>query len=279
MFDQVRPTTLSGIKTLAKDIKRSGVLTHARALDQASAQAGFQNWPHAVRALAGEGRAATAPRHPVWVSVPWRDQATRARGVEVQPVSLSKPLRSVVTQAQIAAGHYTGSFRIVADDHLADSHQTYSVDRARTDARRVARTLQFIDATGLVPSRGISRFYPNSHIDDRIPGADHYSGWRDPETKALVFVDEPYGPAEGASAIERAEWASKWDRTIVKPDWPGMYNPDGGAVLFLIAPSTSAFDLTAAAAALDRLDRLPEVWDGLSVDTAGVFRSPAEKNG
>jgi hypothetical protein len=45
------PTTLSGIKTLAKKLKRLTGLQHSHALEAASRQAGFRNWHSALAAL------------------------------------------------------------------------------------------------------------------------------------------------------------------------------------------------------------------------------------
>lgn len=50
--DQIRPTTLEGIKKLAKNIGRSRNLQHARALELAACQAGFASFAAARAALA-----------------------------------------------------------------------------------------------------------------------------------------------------------------------------------------------------------------------------------
>ena len=47
----IRPTTLEGIKRLAKGIKRDLDVTHGRALDLAAQQANFENFRHARQAL------------------------------------------------------------------------------------------------------------------------------------------------------------------------------------------------------------------------------------
>lgn len=50
-----RPSSLDGIKRLAKAIKADKGLLHARALDEAATLAGFQNFAHAKRALGSKG--------------------------------------------------------------------------------------------------------------------------------------------------------------------------------------------------------------------------------
>lgn len=55
----VRPSTMEGIKRLAKSIKREKNLTHAKALDQAAQAAGFEDFQHAHKTLIHAG---SAPR-------------------------------------------------------------------------------------------------------------------------------------------------------------------------------------------------------------------------
>lgn len=264
MFDHLRPTTLSGIKTLANDLKTSRGLAHARALDEAAKQAGYQNWAHALKGVnPGAILTRTPPGHLVTVEAPWRDHEARQKGWERMTVTLSQPIEALLTQAQVRAGHYLATFRI-AEGGLVDEHQSYSQDRTRTDVRRIVRTLQFIDATGLVPSRGHSRAYPSDYNDRRPPGADHTHGWYHPPTKSYVMVDEPYAPAVPGHEPQREAWAVRHGRRIVRPAWAGMYNPDGGSALFLIAETRYGFDLDAAAAALGKLDPLPTTWSGTS---------------
>ena len=47
------PTSIDGIKRLAKRIKRETQASHTDSLDVAAQKAGFQNYAHARRALAG----------------------------------------------------------------------------------------------------------------------------------------------------------------------------------------------------------------------------------
>lgn len=57
---------------------------------------------------------------------------------------------------------------------------------------QVARTLRFMDLTGLVPSSREIYGFQTFSKDQRLPGQDHATTWRDPVTKALVMLDEPY---------------------------------------------------------------------------------------
>jgi len=47
----LRPKTIAGIKTLAKDLKRLDGLQHARALDAAARQAGHEDYRDALAKL------------------------------------------------------------------------------------------------------------------------------------------------------------------------------------------------------------------------------------
>jgi hypothetical protein len=53
-----RPTTLQGIRTLARRLQRANAIPEATALDRAAGQAGYSNWRHAQAMLAPIGSAA-----------------------------------------------------------------------------------------------------------------------------------------------------------------------------------------------------------------------------
>lgn len=53
-LDQIKPTTLRGIKQLAKKISATNGCMHTIALDEAARQAGFENYVHARRQLPPE---------------------------------------------------------------------------------------------------------------------------------------------------------------------------------------------------------------------------------
>ena len=52
MSDYTPPTTLEGIKKLAKKIKKAHGVQHAQALEQAATISGYQNYAEARRKLA-----------------------------------------------------------------------------------------------------------------------------------------------------------------------------------------------------------------------------------
>ena len=62
----IRPSTVDGIKQLAKKIRRERNITHTQALEDASRQAGYENFVHAKRQLVEAG----APRNfPVYLLI------------------------------------------------------------------------------------------------------------------------------------------------------------------------------------------------------------------
>lgn len=48
---ELRPTTIQGIKSLAKRLKKDRGITHSEALNAAAVQAGFGNYRHAQNEL------------------------------------------------------------------------------------------------------------------------------------------------------------------------------------------------------------------------------------
>ncbi len=50
-FENLKPGTIAGIKSLAKQIKKRDGITHAQALDAAARQAGFASYKDAFKKL------------------------------------------------------------------------------------------------------------------------------------------------------------------------------------------------------------------------------------
>lgn len=51
-LEDIKPSTIGGIKRLAKGIKKARQIKHMEALELAAKQAGYQNYRHAQNALA-----------------------------------------------------------------------------------------------------------------------------------------------------------------------------------------------------------------------------------
>ena len=251
-FENVRPTTLSGIKSLAKHLKVSEGVSHAAALDLAARRASYENFRHARNRLQ---YAPSAPRetHRVYLTSYWNDDRAREQGRETMVVELSVPWSGLGKPADLKRSRYLGGFKFLQPDHLVDAGLRLSQSAARSTLCSAARALTFMDLTGLRPTTSSKPAFPK--IDGReqtLPGRDHATHWVDPATRRYVIADEPYAPAEESRRSEREEWALQNGFRISKPAWQGMYNPDGGAKMFLVARVDDAQLLQRLVDILDR---------------------------
>lgn len=247
------------------------------ALEVAAQLAGFQNLKHAQNVLGSRGsRPKARPGHRLYLTVYWRDKELGTRGRETLSIWLCTLWSDLVTPAQLGYHRALTDFRPEGPDHLAVPYLTHSQSQARRDICAAARTLQFMDATKLRPSKSRSRAFPAGRSSNAVPGRDHYSVWYDRDTKRYLFADEPYEMAVEDKAAERAAWSERHGFIIAKPSWPGMYNPDGGSRLYLIADSAKGVPLAPIVAALDRLPApiVEATWDGESAPSIPIFFSP-----
>ncbi len=274
--EAIRPSTLDGIKRLAKSLKHERGIQHTRALDESARLAGFQNFRHASKALAnGAEPEQQHPGHRIFVTVYWKDREAGRDGRETLSCLLSQPWSELITPSQLQNHRALINFRSEGPDHLARQHLVHSQSQARRAACAAVRTLRFMDATKLRPSKSHSRIYPGGRSSNAIPGRDHHSIWYDRESKRYLFVDEPYEAAAESKAAERTAWAQLHGYVIAKPKWAGMYNPDGGSRLYLIADREKGVPLKPI---VDALDQLPSpvveaTWDGESAPTRPIFVS------
>jgi hypothetical protein len=275
--EAIRPSSVDGIKRLAKSLKTERGIQHVRALDDAARAAGFQNFRHASNVLRN-GSAPTRTRlgHRVYVTVYWKDRKAGTDGRETLSLWLSVPWGQLVTPAQLQHHRALMNFRGEGTDHLARVNLSDSQSQARRQACATARTLQFIDATKLRPSKSHSRAFPGGRSTNAVPGRDHHSIWYDRDCKRYLFVDEPYELAAQSKASERAAWSAHHGFPIAKPDWPGMYNPDGGSRLYLIADAQKGVPLGPLIVALNALPApiVERTWDGESAPMVPIFVSP-----
>ena len=272
-----RPSTLDGIKRLAKSLKAERSIQHIRALDDAAQAAGFQNFRHASNVL----RTAPKPERPrlghcVFLTAYWKDRESGVSGRETLTIWLSAPWGDLITSLQLQNHRALVNFRAEGRDRLAREHLQRTQSEARRAVCAAARTLHFMDATKLRPSKSHSRAFPGGRSSNAIPGSDHYSIWYDRQTKRYLFADEPYEKAVEGKGQERETWAKEHGFAIVKPEWAGMYAPDGGSRLYLIADGTKGIPLQPIVAALDKLPSpiVEAAWDGESAPMTPFFVSP-----
>lgn len=133
-----------------------------------------------------------------------------------------------------------------------------------------------MEATRLRPSKSHSRAFPDGRSSNAIPGRDHYSVWYDRDTKRYLFVDEPYEEAAKSKLAEREAWAAAHGFKVVKSAWLGMYAPDVGSRLYLIADTVKGVPLEPIAAALEQMPSpiVEDSWRGESAPMLPLFVSP-----
>jgi hypothetical protein len=276
--EAIRPSTLDGIKRLAKSLKVERGIQHVRALDDAAQAAGFQNFRHASNVLQAAAPKAERPRpgYCTFLTAYWKDREGGGSGRETLTIWLSAPWAELITPSQLQNHRALVNFRADGPDHLAREHLLRTQSEARSTVCAAARALHFMDATKLRPSKSHSRAFPGGRSSNAIPGRDHYSIWYDRETKRYLFADEPYEKAVESRGQEREDWAHRHGFAIVKPDWTGMYAPDVGSRLYLVADETKGIPLQPIAAALDKLPTpiVESTWEGESAPTLPYFVSP-----
>ncbi|WP_447591056.1 DUF5623 domain-containing protein [Aquipseudomonas campi] len=222
------PSTVDGIKRLAKSIKHAQKIPYQVALLEAARKAGFQNFVHAKRAIAS-----SASRYSVFVTAYWEDRNLGPwnAGRETLEVILSRPLEDIISRRQIGRARNLRGFKWEADDHLEMVYDCTSQERAVEHLHGARATLHFLEATGLRPAYTTADYKAMS-IASNIPGRDHESWWVDPATGEWVALDEPY--SDGNEGM-RYEWASNNGLRMAKPEWDGLYYP-GQCVPSLFSP-------------------------------------------
>lgn len=273
----IQPSSIEGIKRLAKAISKRDAISHTKALDSASQVSGFGNFQHARRSLSNRSAGAAA-RHAVYVSTFWRDSETRNSGRETIRVFISKPLDELIKPTQYRYAHKLGRFRRHAADHVIDEYRPDSASAALARACGAARVLQFMDITGLRPSK--ARVEPREGYSARLPGSDHGSTWYDPVAKHHVEADEPYAGSALSKLAEREAWARKHNWSLARPEWAGMYYPEGGSELFLYADASKGYSLDGLLKALSRAPAaiVPENCDRIAIDAHAPFVTPGEQS-
>ncbi|AUX78888.1 DUF5623 domain-containing protein [Sinorhizobium fredii] len=270
----IRPSTIPGIKRLAKSISGLKGVTHTMALDKAAVVAGYSNFSHALRVLRSS-TAAASPTFSTFISVFWRDPKTDKHGTEIIEASLPMPLDGIIPARQYKKARGLWNFKRWASDFIYCQINPESADNAVSMACQAARTLQFMAATGLKPS---SKSMPSSLEGRRIPGRDHVSSWFEPAPKRYIFADEPYAASVQKQQQERASWAKRNGWQLAKPRWAGMYFPEGGCELYLLSDPKTGMPVEPLVTALEKAAApiVPENCKRIVPPAGEYFRSPAE---
>lgn len=245
------PTSVASIKRLARAISSSTGRKYSHALEIAAQRGGYDSFRDARHS-----KSAVLPTYPVTIIEYWRDATAKEAGTVKLELTLTQPLPQLVKPHHLNGR--LGNFRLIDGDTL-DRRTTLGCreSTAKWFAARAARTLQFMDATGLKPCTKGSGIWPQRDINKRVPGGDHCVTWYHPELKQYVATDEPYHGELRPDDPERKAWCAKHGYDIEPVTWGGMHNPGarnvGGTRLYLIAKTADDVPLRALAEAADRL--------------------------
>ena len=218
---------LADLKNRARRIAREEGLPRQHAHDIAAMRGGFQNYAHALQLLP-DGDAPA--RVLIELRQRWREREPRRWGDANFSVALASPLEALLRPNHLV--EYLGGCEITGSQILVSDGGTRDVEETRIDLGKIARALQFIDATGLKPSRA-KRIYPKGSWYDRPPIADHDHGWYDPETRTHVLSTEPYRD-DAATLPEQQAWGEKWGWATLPVAWGSIYG--FGTTLYLMCP-------------------------------------------
>jgi hypothetical protein len=234
---------ISDLKNRANRLAHEKKLSRHDALDEAARLGGFQNYAHA-RTHLPEREA--EPFQRVEILQRWRDRQAGVAGTATVAVMLRTPLIELVKLHQLE-GYLSGctipnNTRVDVDGFMRDKAAS------RQDVMRVARALQFMDATGLKPSAS-QRRYPKGKWDNRPALADHDHGWYDPDAQVHLLMTEPYRGANVGDPGHRA-WEQRHDWRTAKVDRTSIYGL--GTELYLMCPGPYFGQLSAKIALLMR---------------------------
>jgi len=246
------PGSVASIKRLARAISSSTGQKYSDALEIAAERGGYNSFHDAVHSTSS----AVVGKHSVTIVEYWRDASAKEAGTVKLEMKLNQPLPQLVKPHHLDGR--LANFRLVNHDTL-DGRTTLNCQEstAKWFAARTARTLQFMDATGLKPCAKDSGIWPQRDINSRIPDGDHCVTWYHPELKKYVATDEPYHGVLRPDDPERRAWCEKYGYVLQPVIWGGMHNPDpgnvGGTRLYLIAKAADNVPLNTLAATLNRL--------------------------
>lgn len=226
-YAQITPKAEESLKRLAKRISREQGVPHMTALDLAARQAGAGSYRAFRAARTGER---VEPAGKALISVSWSeyDYALKcpiSEGRAEAEVALPRPFREIFPRSGDWKSHRANT-KHVGEGRFA----AYAGSRRQAFewTLRTARGLQFLAATGLRmgrwPHRGPWVKLGGSSYGSfaGVPGQDHASFYRDPATRRLLMINEPY---ESRSLWEedRKNWKEAEHFDVRPLTWGSLY--------------------------------------------------------
>ena len=236
-------SSLAGLKSLAKKMQQGGGIPRHQALDLAAKHGGYACFTDARRKL----HRGQTTRFPLQVRQNWWGYESRDGGTAEIGLHLRSPLSDLVRPHQLVG--YLDACRIKPEDVLERSGQQRHASETQWYIGRIARALQFMDATGLKPSRA-RKGYPTHEYDSRPPVADHDHCWYDPVARLHLLTTEPYPGRSDRNAIAQSEWERQHGWTTFYSAWGGIYG--NGTELILCCPNAYADTLAGKIEVLER---------------------------
>ena len=234
---------LADLKNRARRLVREDQLAHHAALDEAARRGGFQNYVHATCHLPDE---AEPPRHAIQVMQSWWEREPRRFGTATVTLALRNRLTDLLKQHQLV--EYLGGCRIEGEASLISDGSMRDHEDSQHDVGRLARALQFMDVTGLKPSRA-RQCYPKGNWDNRPPIADHDSCWFDPEARVHILMTQPYPGREVRAREDHMNWEARHAWATIQVGWGSIYG--FGTEFYLLCPKAYAPTLRAKVAQLE----------------------------
>lgn len=275
LIENIHPTTLDGVKSLAAQLRKDQGVKHVEALNLAARAANCENFQHARRVLPTRGE--ELPRFYVLLTIYWLDKKQGHRcGRETLRVELTKSVLDLCSKSLLRHVRGFGNLRMVAADHFVCDDVADTQSHARERLCTAERSLRFIEHTGLQPAPKYQKKHPVGGKGGKLPGADHDTSWIDPATGTFILIDEPYSGAD--ERAERAAWQDRTGWRITKTSWPGMYNPYSCA-LYVVVDGKAAYDTDPL---VQKINAMPmplveENWPGESGSSWETFVSPLAK--
>lgn len=266
------PSNLDGIKRQAKRVERiNKELTHLAALDLVARRSGYESYQHARKSL--QAGFTTPLQFSIFLSVYWRDSSTapRSNGLEILEVKLRRPLLDFLSKRHCSYAQGLKAFFVESSDHLEMRSNADSQERAQELLKRAALSLQFLEATRLIPATTKAQ-YAAVEAATELPSSDHISKWICPKTGGWLMLDEPYDHVTQPVEHERRDaWVRANGFQWAKPSWQGLYNP-GRTLPYFVGSNTDL--LARVVNTVEKLGGFPDAWTIRSEPFNTQFLSP-----
>lgn len=175
-------------------------------------------------------------------------------------IPLTRPLGSFLRLRHLRMCDQFHRFNLVGPQHIAGELGWVDEEEVRARLCQVARTVQFMDVTGLVPT--CEEIYGTNTFSQqhRLPGQDHATTWRDTDTNIIFMLDEPYGYVDHLFP-ERKNWAERQGLVVHRLDYQGTYRPGCGIVCDLVYRAEQKEFVQEIINRIEKLDSLPKIED------------------